>query len=242
MMRFSVFTLLAAFAAMTAGGCRRTAEPQFAERSLDTVVQCGAVPCDLSYRFLTIANAGRSESLAAIENANVNHFFALEDFTGTAEEAARRFIERFAADYACDTLYTPAMRYSVSVAATQTPVDSLIVYTIRRTSYTGGAHGMRTTEYHNYWTKGGYELSLGDLFAEEELPQLTERIKAKLREQYGAADDEELAQRGFFPEAIAPTENFEATPGGIIFHYNPYDIACYAMGEIDVPFAREELR
>ena len=177
-MKLPALVLLAAFAAGMAGCCRRAAAPQFAERSLDTVVRCGAVPCDLSYRFLTIANADRSEALAAIENANVNYFFALEDFTGTAEEAARRFIERFAADNACDTLYMPDMRYSLSVAAAQAPVDTLTVYTIRRESYTGGAHGMRTTEYHNYWTKGGYELSLGDLFPEEQLPRLTERIKA----------------------------------------------------------------
>ena len=223
-MKLPALVLLAAFAAGMAGCCRRAAAPQFAERSLDTVVRCGAVPCDLSYRFLTIANADRSEALAAIENANVNYFFALEDFTGTAEEAM------------------PDMRYSLSVAAAQAPVDTLTVYTIRRESYTGGAHGMRTTEYHNYWTKGGYELSLGDLFPEEQLPRLTERIKAKLREQYGAADDEELAQRGFFPETIAPTENFEVTPEGIVFHYNPYDIACYAIGEVDVPFTKEELK
>ncbi|WP_417014301.1 RsiV family protein [Alistipes sp.] len=242
MMKLPAFALLAALAVVTAGGCRRTVEPQFAERSLDTVVRCGVVPCDLSYRFLTIANADGSQALAAIENANVNHFFALDEFTGTADEAARRFIERFAADHACDTLFVPDMRYSVSVAAAQRQVDTLTVYTIRRESYTGGAHGMRTTEYHNYWTEGGYELSLSDLFVGEELPRLTGRIKAKLYERYGAADDEELAQRGFFPEAIAPTENFEVTPEGIVFHYNPYDIACYAMGGIDVPFAKEELR
>ena len=58
----------------------------------------------------------------------------------------------------------------------------------------------------------------------------------------GPADDEELAQRGFFPETIAPTENFEVTPEGIVFHYNPYDIACYAIGEVDVPFTKEELK
>jgi len=242
MMNSRTFLLLAAVAAVMAGCCRRSVEPQFAERSLDTVVRCGAVPCDVSYRFLTIANAGDSEALSAIENANVNHFFALEDFTGSAAEAARRFIERFAADHACDTLYLPEMRYTIDVAARQHAVDSLLVYTIRRESFTGGAHGMRTTEYHNYWTKGGCELSLGDLFSEEQLPLIAERIKAKLCERYGAADTEELAQRGFFPEAIAATENFEATPDGVVFHYNPYDIACYAVGAVAVPVSMEELR
>ena len=169
-MKLPALVLLAAFAAgwPAAAGVRpRRNSPS--GRSIRSS-GAGAVPCDLSYRFLTIANADRSEALAAIENANVNYFFALEDFTGTAEEAARRFIERFAADNACDTLYMPDMRYSLSVAAAQAPVDTLTVYTIRRESYTGGAHGMRTTEYHNYWTKGGYELSLGDLFPEEQLP------------------------------------------------------------------------
>lgn len=241
MKRIFAFLLPAALAAAVTGCGRQTVEPQFAERALDTVVWCGAVPCDLSYRFLTIANAGRSESLAAIENANINRFFALGEFTGTADEAARLFIERFAADHAVDTLYNPGMRYSINIAAAQTTVDTLTVYTIRRESYTGGAHGMRTIQYHNYWTKGGCELSLGDLFAEEELPHLAGRIKAKLCERCGASGDEELAQLGFFPEAIAPTENFEVTPDGIVFHYNPYDIACYAMGGIDVPFSRKEL-
>lgn len=241
-MKLRTLTLLAAFAALSAGCCRRAVEPKFADLTLDTVIRCGVVPCDVSYRFRTIANADRSEALAAVENANVNYFFALEDFTGTAGEAAQLFVDRITADYACDTLYLPDMRYSVRITADQKPLDSLVVYTIRRESYTGGAHGMRSTEYHNYWTKGGYELSLGDLFTEEQLPQLTERIKTKIREQYGAADDEELAQRGFFPETIAPTENFEVTPDGVVFHYNPYDIACYAMGEIDVSFTREELK
>lgn len=104
MMKLPAFALLAALAVVTAGGCRRTVEPQFAERSLDTVVRCGVVPCDLSYRFLTIANADGSQALAAIENANINHFFALDEFTGTADEAA-------AASSNVSRPITPAIRF-----------------------------------------------------------------------------------------------------------------------------------
>lgn len=242
-MKLPALVLLAAFAAgwPAAAGVRpRRNSPS--GRS-DTVVRCGAVPCDLSYRFLTIANADRSEALAAIENANVNYFFALEDFTGTAEEAARRFIERFAADNACDTLYMPDMRYSLSVAAAQAPVDT--------------AHGLHDPPRELYGRCARY--------AHDRVPQLLDEGRLRTlarrplsggaaspahradqgeapRAQYGAADDEELAQRGFFPETIAPTENFEVTPEGIVFHYNPYDIACYAIGEVDVPFTKEELK
>lgn len=229
------------FVLLTVGCCRRAANPEFVDLTLDTVVRCGVVPCDVSYRFASIANADRSEALAAIENANVNYFFALGDFTGTADEAAGIFLERWIAETACDTLYLPDMRYTLRVESGQRAVDSLIVYSIRRESYAGGAHGMRSAEYHNYWTQGGYELSLGDLVAEERLPALAESIKAKLREAYDAADDEALARLGFFPETIAPTENFEVTADGVIFHYNPYEIACYAVGDVEVAFSHAEL-
>ena len=241
-MKLPALVLLAAFAAGMAGCCRRAAAPQFAERSLDTVVRCGAVPCDLSYRFLTIANADRSEALAAIENANVNYFFALEDFTGTAEEAARRFIERFAADNACDTLYMPDMRYSLSVAAAQAPVDTLTVYTIRRESYTGGAHGMYSVNCHNYSIAGGYELALSDLFDAARQEALIGLIRNKLYEQFGVTGDEGLVAQGFFPEYISTTENFEVTEDGITFYYNPYDIGCYALGGVEVHITREEMQ
>lgn len=241
-MKISLLLFPATLAVLTLSCChRRNVEPQFAEYAVDTVVQCGVVPCDLSCRFETIANADRSEALAAIENANVNYCFGLEDFMGPVSEAAATFIERFAADYACDTLYRPDMRYTLNVSAEASVRDTLIIYRIRQESYTGGAHGMRSTRYHNYGIKGGYELSLSDLFSEEELPQLTERIKTKLYEQYGATNDEELAQRGFFPSMVAPTENFEITPTGVVFHYDPYEVACYAVGEVDVPFTKEEL-
>lgn len=240
-MKVSCLFVTALCVVLTLGGCRTIVEPRFADLSIDTVVLCGVVPCDLSCRFRTIENADRSEVLSAVENANINYFFAMEDFVGAANEAVPVFIDRFTSDYACDTLYNPAMRYTMNVTADAAKLDTLIVYSVRRESYTGGAHGMRSIRYHNYGIAGGCEVTLDDLFSEEEFSRLTGRIKTKLCEQYGAANEEELAQLGFFPSMIVPTENFEITSTGIIFHYDPYEIACYAMGEIEVPFAREEL-
>ncbi len=233
--------LPALFAVLFAGACRRNVQPVLADRSFDTVILCGVVPCDVSCRFRTIENAGQNEALAAIENANINYFFALEDFVGSPEDAARVLLDRFAAECACDTLYNPAMRYSLNISSDAVLLDTLLVCKIRRESYTGGAHGAYSTRYHNYGVAGGYELSLCDLLSEEEFARLTGQIRRKLCDQYGVADEEQLAQLGFFPSMIAPTENFEITPSGITFHYDPYEIACYAIGEVEVPFTREEL-
>ena len=40
---------------------------------------------------------------------------------------------------------------------------------------------------------------------------------------------------------IRPTENFRVLPdGGVLFRYNPYDIACYAAGPVELTLTRAE--
>ncbi|MDE7122879.1 MAG: RsiV family protein [Alistipes sp.] len=47
---------------------------------------------------------------------------------------------------------------------------------------------------------------------------------------------------GIFPDYIAPTENFRiGEEGSVTFYYNPYDIACYAFGPVEVVFTAEEV-
>ena len=100
---------------------------------------------------------------------------------------------------------------------------------------------MYSTEYHTYSLADGYELSAADLLGEEKMEPLQALIRTKLCQTYNAANDEELSAAGFFPDYISVTDNFRITPEGMIFHYNPYEIACYANGEIDVEVTREEL-
>ena len=91
------------------------------------------------------------------------------------------------------------------------------------------------------WGMAG--LRIGLAFASEEVISLFARVKYpyNLSCLTQRVAEEQLAQLGFFPSMIAPTENFEITPSGITFHYDPYEIACYAIGEVEVPFTREEL-
>ena len=131
--------------------------------------------------------------------------------------------------------------YEISAESEGSTVDSLLCFVITRAGYTGGAHGMYGTECHTYSLADGFELSRADLFSEEKLQQIDRLIREKIAEQYHAATDEELTRAGFFPEYIAPTENFLLTPEGITFYYNPYEIGCYALGGIEVTISKEEL-
>ena len=234
--------LIAGMAAATAACTRKPVAPQFGMLSIDTLIGTPANGCKIEYRFATIANAEKSPALRSIEAANAGYFFELEEFGGTARQAADSALRQIAAELAFPQ-NAPQMTepYEISAEAEAAVTDSLVTYIISRTSYTGGAHGMYATECHTYSLAGGYELSTADLFSERQLLGMEALLRRKLCEQYEAANDDELAERGFFPEYISLTENFRITPEGITFYYNPYDIGCYALGAVDVTMSREEL-
>ena len=234
--------LIAGMAAATAACTRKPVVPQFGMLTIDTLIGTPANGCKIEYRFATIANAEKSPALRSIEAANAGYFFELEEFGGTARQAADSALRQIAAELAFPQ-NAPQMTepYEISAEAEAAVTDSLVTYIISRWSYTGGAHGMYATECHTYSLAGGYELSTADLFSERQLLGMEALLRRKLCEQYEAANDDELAERGFFPEYISLTENFRITPKGITFYYNPYDIGCYALGAVDVTMSREEL-
>lgn len=234
--------LVTAVALATAACNRKPAVPEFGMLQIDSLLGSQENGCKIEYRFATIANAAKSPALQAIEKANIEYFFELEAFDGTARQAADSAIRLLAAEIVQPTgIPHSAGTYEVSAEAQGAVLDTLVTYTISRWSFTGGAHGIYGIECHTYSLSGGYELTTADLFTERQLSGMEILLRRKLYAQYDTDSDEGLAAQGFFPEDIALTENFEVTPDGITFHYNPYDIGCYALGAVDVAISREEL-
>ena len=224
--------------------------PEFKLLAMDTTLVCGPVGYDVQYRFTSIANASHSPALQAIEEANIQYFFGLEDFTGTASEAIAAALEHVRRQIRDDlrsdesgpvSTDAPVREYSESSESEATVIDTLLVYTIRSSGYSGGAHGMYATMAHNYSLAGGYELTLDDLFTPAQLTVLESLIRNRLYDRCGVSSDEGLDEQGFFPEYIGPTGNFAVTENGITFYYNPYDIGCYALGDVSVDIDRDAL-
>lgn len=243
-MKRLIFSLLL-LVGLAAAGCRRSVAPRFETVVADTVAVRGGVSARFQYAFASIVNADKSPALQAIEEADKHYFFGLEHFRGDVGEAVGTSVARFMEEYVGDLPerdpdWTTELELTVESEARV--VDSLLVFVILRSSYTGGAHGMYGVESHNYSLAGGYELTLGDLFDQERQAALQESIRRKLYERFEVAGDEGLAELGFFPEYIAATENFEVTDDGITFYYNPYDIGCYALGAVEVHLTCDELR
>ena len=224
------------------GSCsKHPVRPDFEIRALDTLLSENNASCNIEYRFASIRNTEKSPALKTIQQANIGYFFQLEEFSGTFEEAAEYALSEIRTNYLPAPIAPAGAEYEISVESEATVVDSLLCYSVTRAGYTGGAHGMYGTECHTYSLYDGFELSLADLFPEETLQRLEQAIREKIAVLYKASTDEELIQAGFFPEYIAPTENFLVTPEGITFYYNPYDIGCYALGAVEVTLSHEEL-
>ena len=233
----------ASLALLLAAGCgEQTVAPRFTTLHVDTLLVCGTARYSVRYDFTSIANASEDAALQAIEEANIRNFFDLEYSPGSARQAADTALADLYAEMIPDQETEYAWENTLSAQSDAAVVaDTLLVYTIDMSSYSGGAHGYYGRTVRNYSLKGGYDLMLNDLFDATQRDLLDELIRDKLYDRYGVADDVGLAAEGFFPEEIAATENFAIGEQGITFYYNPYDIGCYALGDVEVHIGFDEL-
>lgn len=112
-------------------------------------------------------------------------------------------------------------------------MNGIVVYRNAYYEYSGGAHGMSGSWHLNYDLNQNKLLALQDLFKPNTNKQLLILIKNKIKRVYQTNN---LQSVDF--DAIFIPDNFQVTYGGIIFHYNTYDIGPYALGspEIFIPF------
>lgn len=122
--------------------------------------------------------------------------------------------------------------------------DSLLCYELSTSEYTGGAHGMYSDFYYTIDLSNWHRVVLDDIFRPESLDQVNHALLGQLLKSMNLAAPDSLLELGFFDtENIAATENFYLTDKGICWVFNPYEIACYATGQvhIEVPFKEIEM-
>lgn len=112
----------------------------------------------------------------------------------------------------------------------------LLVYRIRIESYeAGAAHGMTATRYLNYSIDKGELLTLRRLFTNEGISKLPARIAEQAK-----ATEDVLGPTDI--TALPANDNFYISSADeIIFAYQPYEVASFAQGQINVSFYPYEL-
>lgn len=116
------------------------------------------------------------------------------------------------------------------------------VYQISNDTYLGGAHPTYGASFINYDVKNNKVLSYTDIFKAGSDNDVIAKITARLIQQYNAKDKEALSSEiGISTDALLASKNIYLSENAITFCYNQYEIACYAMGVIEVTIPSYEL-
>jgi hypothetical protein len=119
--------------------------------------------------------------------------------------------------------------------------SELAVFSREWEYYTGGAHGMRNKDYYVFSLNDKRRLALNDILQDDALPALDNLVEAALRKWMEIPEWIPLTEKGFFEDYVDKLEDFFLTPQGLGFQWDPYQIAPYSMGIIELVIPYSEL-
>ena len=111
-------------------------------------------------------------------------------------------------------------------------------------AFTGGAHPNTFVELQSYDLATGEPLALADLLTAGAAPRLQALGERLFRREWEIAEGESLEEAGFWFEddRFELTDNFAVTGKGLVFVYNPYEVAPYVFGPTRITVPWSELR
>ncbi len=113
--------------------------------------------------------------------------------------------------------------------------EGVVTYYINMYNYTGGAHGLTQLLTLNFDKATGKTITLDDVLVTGYKIRLNELLQKALMEKADCKDINELHDKGYlFSMEMYPSSNFALGKDGITFIYNPYEIAPYALGRIEL--------
>lgn len=112
----------------------------------------------------------------------------------------------------------------------ETLTPRILSYAVTTSTYLPhAAHGMYGTRYLNYDLETGKLIELADLFTPEGLAALPAKLRDTARQMEPVIGLTDI-------NALPADDNFYlAASGEIVFAYQPYEVASYAQGEIQIP-------
>ncbi|MGM0589153.1 MAG: DUF3298 domain-containing protein [Bacteroidota bacterium] len=110
--------------------------------------------------------------------------------------------------------------------------SSLVSLRYSEFTYTGGAHPNSWELYTTFNYRTGQELVVKDYIKTDSLAALRKIAEARFRSLKGIPESASLKSYGYWftNNKFTLSENVALGPKGIIFYYNNYEIAPYAMG------------
>lgn len=201
---------------------------------------------DLRIGRLKLTHGASSESLARINAGLQDALLATDQAEGSARDAeglVRSVQEEYQRILEEMPDYQPAWQYyrDWEVYLNRPP---LLGVKLTAYSYTGGAHPVEYQFYHLYDTHTGAALEAEDLVKPAHRSELYELAELRFRQMQEIDTSDSYEEAGFWFEedAFSLPDNFHYSERGLLFHFNPYDIAPYSAGVIHIELPRARIK
>jgi hypothetical protein len=110
-------------------------------------------------------------------------------------------------------------------------------------TYTGGAHTLSTVRYGSFDLQDGHRLRLQEVVVTGAVPRLAEIGERAFREVREIPSGQSFSDAGFWfkNDVFTLSDNFTFTHAGLVFRYDPYEVAPYALGPTEFLLAWDDL-
>ena len=183
----------------------------------------------------------------------VNSVFFGEAYANwSPKEATERYLREVRSEYlfGADSLgFSPQeledMKSEMTISNHITYHDDHII-TMQKDVYTysaGAAHGLPGTGNYTFDRKSKDVISEGDLFIDGYGPELNKILQRALIKEFGRKSAQEMETKdGIYAADLTSNDNFRLDDKGMTYTYNPYEIAPFAIGIIEIFIPYEEVR
>ena len=157
------------------------------------------------------------------------------------QEAVEGYIKKMKEEFKADEYALTCYDHLTGVA--EYGLNGVINYTLHEDYYGGGAHPTQLITIKRFRTTTGDPIDLWDIFADSCSNSIKNLLTEKLIVQVGVRNLEELKELGYLDmvDMFIPN-NFWMYQDSLVFFFNQYDIAPYALGQMSLPFSYEELK
>ncbi|MCR4613154.1 MAG: RsiV family protein [Bacteroidaceae bacterium] len=213
----------------------------------------GAMQCIADVRLILLSADTLSEHYAGASRINRYIIDELLDGCRNASEteAAQQFV-RISSKLLADDMQTmygkrdedfdAVFTRRVTTEAHWGFGDNVLCYTLTNDLYEGGAHPVTQTRTLSFSIENGCVIRPSDVFREGTEDMLIERLTNSLMEQYDVESVDELHEMGILDLSdMYISDDMLLESDGIVFHYDPYELAPYALGSIEIRLSYTEV-
>lgn len=138
---------------------------------------------------------------------------------------------------------TPQAWYSQTSIDVVYQHNKIVSLKVDMDDYTGGAHGLISTIYQVFDKTNNKILLQTRLIRKDKTQEVLAMAEKSFRKNAELTDDADLEKSGYWfkDNSFYLTENYCITSEGITWLYNPYEIAPYSQGTIEISLTKEEL-